>query len=158
MKLNHVSIIGNLVRDPEPLRYLQSGTCVGRLSFAINEVSGTGDSRKEEVHFIDVTTWGKTAENCLQYLTKGQEALIIGRIRQEKWQTTEGESRSRIVIVANQVQFGRKPKGAEPPAGERPGLPAPGTPEYVEDAAGETGWVPSGYRDEGAGTHDDLPF
>lgn len=110
MNLNHCAVIGNLTRTPE-LRYTPSGTPVGTFGLAINRRFNQGDEVKEEVCFIDVVTFGKTAEHCAQYLVKGQQVLIEGRLQQQRWETDDGQQRSKHQIVAERVQFGAKPKG-----------------------------------------------
>ena len=98
--------IGNLTKDPE-LKYIPSGDAVCSFDLAINRVSGKdeGGQRKEEVLFLKVTCWRKTAENCAQYLKKGKQALVEGYLKDNKWETPEGEKRSRIECTANRVQF-----------------------------------------------------
>lgn len=102
---NRVILAGNLTRDPE-LRYTPSGTAVTDLSLAINNVRGRGTDRKEDTIFVDVTVWDRQAENCCEYLAKGRPVLVEGRLRQDTWEDREtGKKRSRLVVVAQNVQF-----------------------------------------------------
>lgn len=103
--LNRVILMGNLTRDIE-LRYTQSGQPIARFGIAINRthITDTGQ-KKEEVDFIPITVWGKQAELCEQYLTKGQLVLVDGQLRHSSWETKEGKKRSAIEVVARQVQF-----------------------------------------------------
>ena len=105
---NRVTLVGHLTRDPE-LRYIPSGTPVCDFGLAVN--SGYGDN--EEVCFIDITTWSKTAENCAKYLAKGQAVLVDGRIKYDIWETDEGQKRSKHSVTARQVVFlgGKKQDG-----------------------------------------------
>jgi single-strand DNA-binding protein len=103
--LNKVFLIGNLTRDPE-LRYIPSGTAVANFGLATNRVYTTQDGeRKEEVCFVDIVTWAKTAENCANYLSKGRSIFIEGRLQYDSWETEDGQKRSRLRVVADRVQF-----------------------------------------------------
>ena len=102
---NRVYLIGNLTRDPE-LRYIPSGTAVANFGLATNRVYTTQDGeRKEEVCFVDIVTWAKTAENCANYLSKGSPIFIEGRLQYDSWETEDGQKRSRLRVVADRVQF-----------------------------------------------------
>jgi len=103
--LNKVFLIGNLTRDPE-LRYIPSGTAVANFGLATNRVYTTQDGeRKEEVCFVDIVTWAKTAENCANYLSKGRSIFVEGRLQYDSWETEDGQKRSRLRVVADRVQF-----------------------------------------------------
>lgn len=110
--MNNVSIIGRLGKDPE-LKHLQDGKAICSFSLALDEGKDASPS------WVDVTAWEKTAENVAQYLSKGDECAVSGRLRQERWETDSGEKRSRIVIVASRVDFLRK-KGGEEGTGSPP--------------------------------------
>ncbi len=97
--MNSVCLIGNLTKDPE-LRYTPQGTAVSVLSIAVNE--GYGD--KKETHFFQCQVWGKTAENCNQYLTKGSKVGITGSLRQQRWEK-DGNKKSKIIINAQRIEF-----------------------------------------------------
>jgi single-strand DNA-binding protein len=113
--VNRVIVMGNLTRNPE-LRYTPGGAAVTSFGLAINRRAGNGArAGKEEATFIDVVTWGKQAETCSEYLAKGRLVLIEGRLRQERWKTTEGEARSALKVVAERVQF---LSSGGPPAGD----------------------------------------
>ncbi|MCK4325568.1 single-stranded DNA-binding protein [bacterium] len=108
--LNSVFLIGRLTRDPE-LRYVPSGKAVANLNLATSQVFTTqAGERKEDVCFVRITVWGKQAENCSQYLSKGSQIFVEGRLRSSSWETESGEKRSRMEVVARRVQFlDRKP-------------------------------------------------
>ncbi|MDW8310033.1 MAG: single-stranded DNA-binding protein [Verrucomicrobiales bacterium] len=117
---NKVILMGNLTRDPE-LRYTPKGTPVARLGIALNRVwtTETGE-RKEEVTFVDVDVFGRTAENVAQYMRKGRPILIEGRLRLDQWDDKQtGQKRSKLSVVAEAVQFlGAPPNNeAAAPAG-----------------------------------------
>jgi single-strand DNA-binding protein len=103
--LNRVFLIGNLTRDPE-IRHTPKGTAVGDLSMAINMTYRTQEGTdKEEVCYVDVVVWGRQAETCKDYLTKGSPIFIEGRLQLDQWETQQGEKRSRLRVRAERVQF-----------------------------------------------------
>lgn len=120
--LNKVFLIGNLTRDPE-LRYIPSGTAVANFGLAINRVYTTQDGeKKEDVCFVDIVTWSKTAENCANYLTKGSPVFVEGRLQFRSWETEDGQKRSKLEVVAERVQFlGGRREGAIPTEAEAMG-------------------------------------
>ena len=103
--INQVFIAGNLTRDPE-LRYTPNGSAVATLRVAVNTMykDKTGESKKETC-FINVVTWGQTAELCNQYLSKGRLVFVDGRLQSRSWQDSEGKNKSVIEIRARHVQF-----------------------------------------------------
>lgn len=103
--LNKVFIMGNLTRDPE-LRYVPSGTAVANFSVAVNRSykDGSGE-KKEDVSFIRVVVWGKMAEICGEYLTKGRAVLVEGRLKSRSWEAQDGQKRNALDVVATSVQF-----------------------------------------------------
>ncbi|MBI3581348.1 MAG: single-stranded DNA-binding protein [Nitrospinae bacterium] len=101
--LNRVFLMGNLTRDPE-LRYIPSGQAVCALGLAVNNKYGSGDDKKEEVLFIDVNVWGKSAENCAEYLKKGRLVFVEGRLKWRQWEK-DGQKKSKIDVTAISVQF-----------------------------------------------------
>ena len=100
---NIVVLVGRLTRESE-LRFTNSGTAVGRFSLAVNRMKRSGDQREEEVSFFDITVWGKQAEVLNPYLTKGRQVCVQGELRQSRWEQ-EGQSRSKIEVVANNIQL-----------------------------------------------------
>ena len=119
--LNSVHLMGNLTRDPE-VRYTPKGTAVCDISLAINRslpAEQEGGDRREETTYVDVTLWGKTAENAGKYLAKGRSVFIDGRLALETWDDKQtGQKRSKLKVVAESLQFlGSKPaQGATPEA------------------------------------------
>jgi single-strand DNA-binding protein len=108
---NKVILIGNLPRDPE-LRYTPQGTSVCNFGIAVNRRYKQGDEVKDEVTFINVVVFGKQADTCGQYLNKGSAVLIEGRLQERRWETEEGQKRSRHEVVAQNVRFLSKKQGA----------------------------------------------
>jgi len=104
-QLNKVFIIGNLTRDPD-YKELQSGSSVCSFSVAVNRSYATKDGeKKEEVSFIKVQAWGKLAETCGKYLTKGSQLLVDGALKQERWETEDGTKKDKTLVSAVAVQF-----------------------------------------------------
>ncbi len=95
-----VVLVGNVTHDLE-LRTTQSGKSVLDLRLAINE----GYGENTETIFINVTVWGKSAEICNQYLTKGSKVLVDGRLKQDSWKGKDGNTVTKIGVVANSVKF-----------------------------------------------------
>ena len=115
--VNKVFLIGKIVRDLE-LRYIPSGTAVCDMTIAVNEYTGKGDDRKETVAYIDVTVWGKAAENCSQYLCKGSSVHVEGRITMDSWEDNEsGQKRTKLKVTAFAVQFLDTKQSRSEPAG-----------------------------------------
>ena len=104
--LNRVLLIGNLTRDPE-VRYTPKGTAVADIGIAINRIySGDDGERKEEVTFVDVTLWGRQAEVAQEYLKKGRQVFIEGRLQLDTWDDKQtGQKRSRLRVVAENMQM-----------------------------------------------------
>lgn len=102
--LNKVMLIGRLTRDPE-MRYTANKLPIASFGFAINRTFKAKDgTKKDEVTFVDVSTFGPTAEFVNQYLVKGREIFIEGRLSLSEWETKEGEKRSKLRINADIIQ------------------------------------------------------
>lgn len=99
---NHVSIIGNATRDPE-LRYTPSGASVTNFSVAWNRRYEKNGQQHEETSFFDVVCWGSLADNVAASITKGTRVEVSGRLDQRTYQTKNGENRSKVEIVADEV-------------------------------------------------------
>ena len=103
--LNKVLLMGNLTRDPE-VRYTPKGTAVGDMAIAINDSYKAQDGTiKETVTYVDIEVWGRQAETCKQYLTKGRGIFVEGQLRFDQWETAQGEKKSRLRVRADRVQF-----------------------------------------------------
>ena len=154
---NKVILVGNLTRDPE-LRYTPKGTAIAKIALAVNRNwrSESGEQR-EEVTFVDVDVFGRTAENVGQYMRKGRPILVEGRLRLDSWDDKNtGQKRSRLGVVAETVQFlggGREggddyaPRSAAAPQPQRPAGPPP-SPRPA----------PAPYDDGPPPEDDDVPF
>ena len=173
---NRVILVGNLTRDPE-LRYVPSGMAVTDIGLAVNDrrKNANGDW-VEEVTFVDITLWGRTAEIACEYLNKGAPALIEGRLKLDTWEK-DGKKNSKLKVVGERLQLlGSKggPGGGASRGGQgaaRGGSSGTGGgPSYDESEAGSFGGdsyedapagAPSGGRQQPsrpAPAGDDIPF
>jgi single-strand DNA-binding protein len=109
---NKVILIGNLTKNPE-VRYTPSGTPVTSFGLAINRRFRQAEDLKEEVCYVDIVVFGKQAEHCGQYLSKGNGVIVDGRLQQRRWETEDGQKRSKHEVSAFLVQF--MPKGGRAP-------------------------------------------
>ena len=127
---NKVILLGNLTRDPE-LRYTPQGSAVCEFALALNyQYTNKQTGQKvEEVSFIDIVAWGKTGEICAEYLKKGRQVMIEGRLKQDRWEAQDGKKMSKVRVTAENVQFvGSRPAGeggGAAPGGKGGGAPAP---------------------------------
>jgi single-strand DNA-binding protein len=147
---NKVILVGNLTRDPE-LRYTPKGTAIAKIGVAVNRVwTNEAGEKKEEVTFVDVDVFGRTAENVGQYMRKGRPILIEGRLRLDQWDDKQtGQKKSKLGVVAETVQF----LGSAP--GGEGGAPAPARQRPAAAAAGPAGEPLEG---DGPPESDDVPF
>jgi len=145
--LNKVFLIGRLTRDPQ-LRYTPSGMAVADVGIAVNRFrrGQEGQAPQEETCFLDITVWGKQAENATEYLSKGSQVFIEGFLRLDTWDDKKtGEKRSKLKIVAERVQY-LDSRGAARPAGDAGPKGAPAKPGPAPE-------------DESQEAHDDdIPF
>ena len=107
---NKVILMGRLTRDPE-LKYLPSGMAVATIGLAVNNsYTGKDGNRVDDTLFIDVTVFGKQAENIHKYLKKGSGILVDGRLRYRTWESSDGSRRSKHEIVAQRILFTSQPR------------------------------------------------
>ncbi len=111
MYLNRALVIGNLTRDPE-LKSLPSGIQVTSFSVATNRVwKDKNGAKQESTDYHNIVVFGRQAETTAQYLRKGSNVLIEGRMQTRSWDATDGSKKYRTEIVADRVQFGARPAG-----------------------------------------------
>lgn len=101
--LNQINLIGNVTRDPE-VKCLQSGTAVCEVGIAVTEKIKKGDEWVEETLFADVTVWGRLAEVCGEYLTKGASVYFGGKLKLDQWEKG-GKRMSKLKINADKMQM-----------------------------------------------------
>ena len=103
--LSKAILIGNLTRDPE-LKYTSSGTAVANFGMAINRTYTDANGEKaEDVCFIDIVAWNRLAEVAGEYLSKGRPVFVEGRLQMDSWEQEDGQKRSKLKVVAQNIQF-----------------------------------------------------
>ena len=133
---NKIILAGNLTRDIE-IRYTQSGAAIGNTAIATTrKFKGADGSKKEEVLFVDITFFGRSAEIANQYLHKGSKVLVDGRLKLDQWTAQDGSKKSKhSVVVENMTMLGSKEDGQAPQQqSQQSGYtqqPAPTTPPGV---------------------------
>ena len=101
---NKAILIGNLTKDPE-LRYTPQGTAVVNITLAINRKYKSGEETKEDVAFVPVVLWGKTAEIVNQYCKKGSPLLVEGRIQTRSYENKDGQKQYKTEVVGENIQL-----------------------------------------------------
>ncbi|MHB1361995.1 MAG: single-stranded DNA-binding protein [Thermoleophilia bacterium] len=146
--INRVTLVGNLTRDPE-LRTTPNGKSVCTLGLAVNErYKNESGEWIEKPNFFDIVVWGAQAESCSQYLAKGRQVAVDGRLSFRSWEAQDGSKRSKVEVIANTVQF----LGSRQDAGSSGGAPvATGAPSGLNPDTSDFD-APSG------GSDDDIPF
>ncbi len=141
--INSVVLVGNLTKDPE-LRHTPSGTAVTTLRVAVNDRVKRGEEWQDAAYYFDVTVWGRTAENCAQYLAKGRPVGVQGKLTWREWDAQDGTKRQSVEVVADNVQFlGGRDAGGDGGGQFVPqGAAAPATEDFPAAAAAD----------------DDIPF
>jgi len=123
VNFNKVLLVGNLTKDPE-LRYTPSGVAVTTLRLAANRsFKDRNGQLQKDTCFINVVVWSQMAEVCNQYLQKGRQVFVEGRLQSRSWKGSDGKNRSIIEVVATRVQFmpqGVRQEGQEVDLGEEP--------------------------------------
>ncbi|MGI8776955.1 MAG: single-stranded DNA-binding protein [Acidimicrobiales bacterium] len=133
---NSVTLVGNITRDPE-LRFTPSGQATASFGLAVNRVwnDRQTNERKEAVSFFDIVCWREMAENASESLAKGARVLVTGRLEQRSWETGEGERRSKIEVVADEIGPSLRWATAEVRKNDRRGPSEGGSPVGATAAA-----------------------
>ena len=140
--LNKVMVIGNLGADPE-MRYTANGSAVTEFRVAVNRNYTTNEGeRREETEWFRIVTWNRLAETCSQYLSKGRQVYVEGRLRTRSWEGQDGVTRYTTEVIAQEVRFLGNRRDAEGGGFAGAGAPA----------------VAVGADAEGDIEPDDLPF
>jgi len=153
--VNKVILVGNLGKDPE-VRFTSGGQAVATLRIATSRswTDKQSGQRKEETEWHDVEVWGKQAEQCGEYLAKGRQVYVEGRLKTDKWQDKQsGQDRYKVKVVAETVRFlggGGRGQGMRP-AGDEMGAPAAPEEGPGESHGGSSGGHP-------APGNEDIPF
>jgi single-strand DNA-binding protein len=116
---NRVVLMGNLTRDPE-LRYTPNGSAVASFAIAVNRRYKVENENREETSFFDIVFFGKRAETIAEYMKKGRPILVEGRLQQRRWETDDGQKRSKVEVVGENFQFlgGRDQESSRPASGD----------------------------------------
>ena len=132
--VNKITLIGNLGRDPE-VRYAQSGTPICNFSIGVTERRKEKDDWKDHTEWFNIVTFGKTAENTGRFLKKGRQVYIDGRLQSRKWQDKEGQQRTSVEVIANQIVFlgSRDQQGGDYTPAPAAAPQKPATPSHNED-------------------------
>lgn len=149
---NKVILLGNLTRDPQ-VKYTSGGTAVAEIGLAVNRTwyDKQSNSRREETTFVDVTLWGRTAEIAGEYLAKGRQVLIEGRLQTDSWDDKEtGQRRSRLRVVAENMTMLGSRSGEGGGSNVRGKGPTPAAEAPADD------YEPAEFGD--SGSDDDVPF
>lgn len=149
----HVTLVGNLTRDPE-LRQTPSGTSVCTLGVAVNSSYKDASGQWiEKPNYFDVIVWGQQGENCAKYLSKGRQVAVDGRLDQRSWEAQDGTKRSKVEIISDTVMFiGGQGEGGS-------GAGSGGSPRGSYASGRET--PPASdkdFKDIDFGGEDDIPF
>lgn len=131
--LNHIVLMGRLTRDPE-LRRTGSGIAVASFSLAVDRDFGSRETGEKETDFIDIVAWRNTAEFVSKYFTKGQLAIVSGRLQIRPWTDDNGNKRRSTEVVAEHVYFGgsKKESGSAAPQSAAQDGTAPALEELPE--------------------------
>lgn len=127
MSINRVTITGNLTRDPE-LRSTASGMAVLKMGVAVNDRAKNQQTGEWEdrPNFVDVTMFGTRAESVSRFLSKGSKVAIEGKLRWSSWETPQGEKRSKLEVVVDEIEFmSRDGAGSSSGGGSYTDAPAP---------------------------------
>lgn len=103
--LNRTLLIGNLTRDVD-LKYTTSGTAMANFGLAVNRTYTNSDGEKvEDVCFVEIVAWSRLAEVSAEYLAKGRPVFVEGRLQMDTWEQEDGKKRSRLKVIAQNIQF-----------------------------------------------------
>jgi single-strand DNA-binding protein len=150
MSVNKVILLGRLGQNPE-VRHTPSGASVANFSLATNETWMDKNGQKQErTEWHRIVVWGKLADLCGQYLTKGRQAYVEGRLQTRQWQDKDGQTKYTTEVQAQTVQFLGGTVGAG--AGQGAGGPSPYSDSQSEPSGSDVG------RAEPSFTEDDIPF
>ena len=144
--INRVILVGRVVKDAD-LKFTPSSTPVTRFSIAVNRSRKNGDQWEEEVSYIDIVLWGRSAEAINKFLTKGKQVAVEGELRQNRWEQ-DGQQRSKLEVVASNVQL--LSGGAAPGSGNAQTQGQQGS--YAKKSAPASAPEPDHFEDDG------IPF
>jgi single-strand DNA-binding protein len=153
---NNVSIVGNITRDPE-LRFTPTGQATATFGLAVNRRWQNRQTQEweEATSFFDVVCWREMAENAAESLTKGMRVMVTGRLDQRSWETQEGDKRSKIEVVADEIGPSLRWATAQVTKNERKGPGFEPAQPARQPAAAQ---APAGGGPQGGYGYDEEPF
>jgi len=164
---SNVTLIGNITRDPE-LRYTAGGQAIATFGIAVNRRWQNRQSQawEESTSFFDVVCWGDLGTNVSDSLGKGDRVIVSGRLEQRSWETQDGEKRSKIEVVADEVGPSvrwavARPEKTDRRGGGQAGGPAPYSQQAHGGGApqgGQAAYAPAGAPAGGGFDSDEEPF
>ena len=157
---NTVTLVGNVTRDPE-LRYTPSGQAVASFGLAVNRRWQNRQTQdwEEQVSFFDITCWAQMAENVGESVQKGTRVLVSGRLQQRSWETDNGEKRSKVEVVADEIAPSLRWATAQVQKIERSGGPqGGGGGGYSGGGGGGSGSAPRPTANEPTNYDGEEPF
>ena len=159
--LNKVVLMGRLTRDPE-LKHTQTNTSVTSFTLAVDRGYARPGEEKQ-TDFIDIVAWRRQAEFVSQWFTKGMMAIVVGSIQSRRWQDKNGNNRTSIEVIADEIQFGETKKSRESNMGYQGGYPdayAPAPQQAAASCTAPSFDMPTGNSDFSEISDDDgaVPF
>lgn len=148
--INNLVVVGRLTKDPE-LKYSQTGLARLSVSIAVNRSRKQGEQWIDEASFFDVIVWGKQAESLSNRIARGSQIVISGFLKQDKWQDQQGQSRSKVYIVAESVQGCGNRSQSAPMSGQGQNIP-PQVQQVAQAFGGEV------YTQQNGEFPEDIPF
>ena len=163
--LNKVMLIGRLTRDPEQ-RFISSGTGLVEFGLAVNRTFTANGEKREETTFVDITCWGPAGDTIMRYMKKGESIFVEGRLKFDKWESKEGQPRSKLSVVCDRFQFLGSGGGGnrEDGGGDRQAAPQRDSIEPMDFGLGGGGGGGGGAQQDAGGfggaqqPSDDIPF
>ncbi len=152
--------MGNLTRDPE-VRYTPKGSAVTDIGLAVNRVYSTdAGEKREEVTFVDVTLWGRTAEIAGEYLKKGRPVLIEGRLQMDSWDDKQsGQKRTKLKVIGEAMQLlGGRPGAGGDDEGPGSGGESRGSGQAPQRSSNRSSSAPPSRPPQGEPDDDEIPF
>ena len=150
MASNSITLTGNLTRDPE-LRFTTGGRGVASFGLAVNRRYQVNGEWQEQVSFFNIVCWGDLGENVAATLTKGSRCIVSGRLEQRSWETNDGEKRSVVEVIADEVGPSLRWATAQVERTERSG-------DFGGGSGGSSGGSSGGGRSADAVYGDEEPF
>lgn len=151
---NTVTLVGNITRDPE-IRFTTGGRGVASFGLAVNRRYQSNGEWQEQTSFFDVVAWTTLGENSAASLSKGTRVIVYGRLEQRSWETPDGDKRSKVEVVADEIGPSLRWAQATVQKISRSGGGDDGAPHPADTASAGGGGSPAGGA---GGNYDEEPF